>query len=101
MIPNAALAAMLIAVGIKLAHPKEFINTFKVGKEQLAIFLVTIIVTLAEDLLLGIFAGMLLKIIIHLFNGVPLSALFKAPTVISFEGDEYLVEIDKAAIFTN
>lgn len=38
MIPNAALAAMLISVGIKLAHPKEFIHTFQVGKEQLAIF---------------------------------------------------------------
>jgi MFS superfamily sulfate permease-like transporter len=101
MIPNAALAAMLISVGIKLAHPKEFIHTFQVGKEQLAIFLVTIIVTLAEDLLLGIAAGMLLKIIFHLINGAPLKALFRAPTLISFEGDNYLVEIDKAAIFTN
>lgn len=101
MIPNAALAAMLVAVGIKLAHPREFVHTFKVGKEQLAIFLVTIFFTLFEDLLIGIAAGMLLKIIIHLYNGVPLSALFKAPTIISFEGNNYLVEIDKAAIFTN
>ena len=101
MIPNAALAAMLISVGIKLAHPKEFIHTFHIGKEQLAIFLTTIIVTLAEDLLLGIAAGMLLKIIFHLFHGAPLKALFRAPTLISFEGDNYLVEIDKAAIFTN
>lgn len=101
MIPNAALAAMLIAVGIKLAHPKEFIHTFQVGKEQLAIFLVTIVVTLAEDLLLGIAAGMLLKIILHLINGAPLKALFRAPVLISFEGDNYLVEIDKAAVFTN
>lgn len=51
--------------------------------------------------MIGIAAGMLLKIIIHLYNGVPLSALFKAPTIISFEGNNYLVEIDKAAIFTN
>lgn len=101
MIPNAALAAMLIAVGFKLSHPKEFIHTFQVGKEQLAIFLTTIIVTLAEDLLLGIAAGMLLKIIIHMINGVPLKTLFKAPVLISFEGNNYLVEIDKAAIFTN
>jgi MFS superfamily sulfate permease-like transporter len=101
MIPNSALAAMLIAVGIKLSHPREFINTFKVGKEQLAIFLITIIVTLAEDLLIGIAAGMLLKIIFHVINGAPISALFKAPIIISFEGDRYLVEIDKAAIFTN
>ncbi len=101
MIPNAALAAMLISVGIKLSHPKEFIHTFQIGKEQLAIFLVTIFFTLFEDLLVGIFAGILLKVIIHLFNGAPFSSLFKAPVEISFEGDKYLVEIDKAALFTN
>lgn len=101
LIPNTALAAMLITVGIKLTHPKEFIHTFKIGKEQLAIFLVTIFFTLFEDLLVGIAAGIVLKIIIHVINGLPLSALFKAPTVVSFEGDEYLVEIDKAAVFTN
>lgn len=101
MIPNAALAAMLISVGIKLAHPKEFIHTFQIGKEQLAIFLVTIFFTLFEDLLVGIFAGILLKIIIHMINGATLSSLFKAPVEISFEGDNYLVEVDKAALFTN
>ncbi len=101
LIPNAALAAMLITVGIKLAHPKEFIHTFQIGKEQLAIFLVTIFFTLFEDLLVGIAAGMVLKIIIHLINGTPISSLFKAPTLVSFEGNNYLVEISKAAVFTN
>lgn len=101
MIPNAALAAMLITVGIKLAHPKEFIHTFKIGKEQLAIFLVTIFFTLFEDLLVGIAAGIFLKMIIHLINGTPISSFFKAPTEVSFEGNEYLVTISKSAIFTN
>lgn len=102
LIPNTALAAMLITVGIKLAHPKEFVQTFKIGREQLAIFLITIFFTLYEDLLVGIGAGILLKIIIHLFNGTPVSSLFKAPTIVSFDGDKkYLVEIDKAAVFTN
>lgn len=101
MIPNAALAAMLITVGIKLAHPKEFIHTFKIGKEQLAIFLVTIFFTLFEDLLVGIAAGIVLKMIIHLINGTPISSFFKAPTEVSFEGNEYYVRISKAAIFTN
>jgi MFS superfamily sulfate permease-like transporter len=101
LIPNAALAAMLITVGVKLAHPKEFIHTFYIGKEQLAIFLITIFFTLFEDLLVGIAAGIVLKMLVHLFNGTPLSSFFKAPTVVSFEGDDYLIEIDKAAIFTN
>lgn len=101
LIPNTALAAMLITVGIKLAHPKEFVQTFKIGKEQLLIFLVTIFFTLFEDLLVGIAAGILLKIIIHLINGTPVSSLFKAPTTVSFNDNEYYVEIDKAAVFTN
>jgi len=101
MIPNSALAAMLVAVGIKLTHPREFKHIFKIGKEQLAIFVVTIVVTLGEDLLIGILAGMLLKIIIHMFNGTPISSFFKAPTLVSRLGDKYLVEIDKAAVFTN
>ncbi|MBL7787332.1 MAG: SulP family inorganic anion transporter [Chitinophagales bacterium] len=101
LIPNAALAAMLITVGIKLAHPKEFIHTFQIGKEQLAIFLITIFFTLYEDLLVGIAAGIILKIIIHLFRGLPIGAMFKAPTQVSFNDNEYLVEIDKAAVFTN
>jgi MFS superfamily sulfate permease-like transporter len=101
MIPNAALAAMLVTVGIKLAHPKEFIHTFEIGKEQLAIFLVTIFFTLFEDLLVGIAAGMILNMIIHLIHGTPISSFFKAPTEVSFEGDNYYVKINKAAIFTN
>ncbi len=101
MIPNAALAAMLISVGIKLSHPKEFIHTFHIGKEKLAIFLTTIFFTLIEDLLIGIAAGILLKIIIHIINGAPIKSLFKAPVSISFEGNKYLVVVDKAAVFTN
>jgi MFS superfamily sulfate permease-like transporter len=101
MIPNAALAAMLISVGIRLAHPKEFINTFKIGKEQLAVFIITIIFTFGVDLLVGIAMGMLTEIIINIINGKPLSVIFKAPTIVSFEGNKYLVEIDQAAVFTN
>jgi MFS superfamily sulfate permease-like transporter len=101
LIPKPALSAMLIGVGFKLAHPREFIHTFHIGKEQLAIFLVTIFFTLFEDLLVGIAAGILLKMIIHALNGTPVSSFFKAPVLISFEGDKYYVEIDKAAIFSN
>lgn len=101
MIPNAALAAMLISVGFKLAHPKEFKHMLHIGKEQLFIFIVTVVVTLVEDLLIGIFAGMLVKMIIHAINGTPISSFFKAPTVVSFHGNQYLVEISKSAIFSN
>lgn len=101
LIPNTALAAMLITVGIRLAHPKEFIQTFKIGKEQLAIFLVTIFFTLFEDLLVGIAAGIIVEIVNHIISGVSVRSLFKAPVQVSFTEDTYLVEIDKSAVFTN
>ncbi len=101
LIPNTALAAMLITVGIKLTHPKEFINTLEKGKEQLLIFLVTIIFTLAIDLLAGIGAGILAEILVNLFNGKPLKAIFSAPTEVSFTNEAYLIEISDAAVFSN
>ena len=101
LIPNTALAAMLIAVGIRLAHPKEFVHTLKIGKEQLLIFVVTIVFTMGVDLLVGIGAGILTEIIVNLVNGKPLSVIFKAPTEVSFTEDRYLVTINKAAVFTN
>jgi MFS superfamily sulfate permease-like transporter len=101
LIPNTALAAMLITVGIKLAHPREFVQTFKIGAEQLAIFLVTIFFTLYQDLLVGIAAGIVLQILINIVDWDLLKTLFIAPTVVSFTDDEYLVEIDKSAVFSN
>jgi MFS superfamily sulfate permease-like transporter len=101
LIPNAALAAMLIGVGFKLAHPKEFIHTYKIGKEQLAIFLTTIVFTLGVDLLVGVFAGMLVKVIIHIANGAPVTGLFKAPVEVLDEEGNYFVSLSRAAIFTN
>jgi MFS superfamily sulfate permease-like transporter len=101
LIPNTALAAMLITVGIRLAHPKEFMHALHIGKEQLFIFVVTIIFTLWIDLLVGIGAGMLAEIVINLLNGKPLSVIFKTPTEVSFTENKYLVKISKAAVFTN
>lgn len=66
-IPLASLAAVLFLVGFNLAHPKHFVEVYHHGKDQLLYFCVTLFVTLVEDLLLGIAAGILLKILHHLF----------------------------------
>jgi MFS superfamily sulfate permease-like transporter len=101
LIPNTALAAMLISVGLKLAHPREFVHIFKIGKDQLVIFITTIFFTLIEDLLVGIAAGILLKIIFHLLNGAPLRSLFSVTASVSFNDKDYLIEVEKVAAFTN
>lgn len=99
--PNAALAAMLIFAGYRLASPKEFVSTYKVGKEQLAIFLITIIVTLAEDLLLGIAAGILTEFIFHIFHGASLKSLFKARYDVQKRDDRTIIKAGQAAVFSN
>ncbi len=101
MIPKAALAAMLIGVGWKLANPKEFSHMAHIGWDQLAVFVTTIVLTLVEDLLVGIAAGMVLHLFFHLVKGARLSDLFKSKAVISHQGDDYQVRVKKAAAFTN
>ncbi|NBR13387.1 MAG: SulP family inorganic anion transporter [Crocinitomicaceae bacterium] len=97
LIPKAALAAMLIGVGWKLAHPKEFGHMAKIGADNIAVFVVTIIFTLSTDLLIGIGAGILLKLILHIARGVTLSSLFNAKTKV--EGN--VVRVEGAAVFSN
>lgn len=101
MIPNAALAALLIAVGYRLASPNEFYKTYKVGAEQLVIFVITVIVTVSTDLLIGVGSGILAKFIFHLLNGAPVRSLFKARYDVSETGEETYITIKDAAIFSN
>lgn len=101
MIPNSALAAMLIFAGYRLAAPKEFIHTYKIGKEQLAIFLTTVVITLAEDLLLGVAAGIIVKFLFHLYNGAKVSSLFKANYRLQTIDHKTILHIEQSAIFSN
>ena len=101
MVPIAALAAMLIYVGYRLASPKTFMHAYKVGLEQLVVFLATIITTLASDLLIGIAVGIVLELVIDLFTGQKLSTLFSAPVHIKEENQIYTVMIDGACTFSN
>ena len=101
MIPNTALAALLISVGYRLASPNEFFKTYKIGSEQLIIFVTTIIVTVATDLLVGIAAGIAMKFFFHILNGAPLRSLFKARYEFYEGQDDYQVKVKDSAIFSN
>lgn len=103
LIPMAALAAMLIAVAYRLASPKEFKHTYHVGKEQLLIFLTTLITTLATDLLVGVGAGILMKLIVELYYGTPLKGLFRADITVDedHKHNTILLKIAHSAVFSN
>lgn len=100
-IPLAALAAMLIYTGTRLASPREFAHAFHIGREQLLVFVTTMVVTLAEDLLLGVFAGLLLKLIIVLSRGAPLASLFRSHIEQHREGEDLVLLLRGSAVFTN
>ena len=58
-VPLAALAAILIHVGWKLAHPVHLLQAWRIGRDQFAPFTVTILAILLTDLLTGVIAGLL------------------------------------------
>lgn len=68
LIPLSVLAAILLIVGYKLAHPSKFKKMFQLGWNQWFPFIVTVILIVQFDLLLGIGIGLGLGILIVLYK---------------------------------
>ncbi len=64
-IPFTSLAAILVYTGYKLTAPAIFVRMFRIGKEQLFIFLTTVVSTLLTDLITGILIGVLATFLVH------------------------------------
>ena len=100
-IPLTALAAMLVFTGFRLASPKEFVHMYQIGREQFIVFVSTVIGVLATDLLVGIGIGIVVKAIIHVINGAPISSLFKPSMKVQNEVDDSAtIKVDNSAIFS-
>ncbi|MCP5500096.1 MAG: SulP family inorganic anion transporter [Leptospiraceae bacterium] len=100
-IPLSALAGILIYVGFKLASPSTFWHTMEIGVDQFIIFGTTVFVTLAEDLLVGVFAGLVMNFIINYFNKLSLKNTFKAEYTKIVNGDAVTFKIKGSLVFSN
>jgi MFS superfamily sulfate permease-like transporter len=99
MIPMAALAAMLILTGSRLASIKEFIHAKHVGVDQFLLFLSTFLITIFTDLLIGVAAGLLLKILFHILRGSTLKSLFGVQVEKIERGDDIVLVVHGDAAF--
>ncbi len=104
-IPLSALAAILVYTGFKLASPENIKKVFKIGKEQLIIFLVTLLTTITTSLITGILVGILVTFIIHLVINKSITLftrnIFK-PNVLMFKEDgKYYVSVKNFSSFLN
>jgi len=100
-IPLAALAGMLMVTGYRLCSPRQLLNTGKMGFDQLAMFTLTLIMTLATDLLTGIVSGCILKLVLHVIRGVRVQSLFTAQIAIEEGPKSTRLMIRGPAVFTN
>lgn len=100
-IPLAALGALLVFTGFRLASPYEFVHMYHVGREQFIIFVSTVIGVLATDLLVGIAIGICANFVVHLKNGAPARSLFKPQVSIErHEKGGVTVRVKDSAIFS-
>ena len=60
-IPRAALGALLVHIGIKLVNVKKIRELWQTSRSEVLIYLVTLLVIVCEDLLVGVIVGILLS----------------------------------------
>jgi MFS superfamily sulfate permease-like transporter len=100
-VPLAALAGMLVYTGTRLASPAEFKRAYRIGPEQLFLFMLTLLVTLATDLLVGVAVGLVCKLALHVKDGVSLRDLVRMEMRERRHGEALHIEVENAAVFTN
>jgi MFS superfamily sulfate permease-like transporter len=101
-IPLASLAALLVYTGFRLASPAAFARTLDLGREQVAVFVITILGVLATNLLAGVMIGIAAKLLFHVGRGVPLRNLL----AISYQVEHAapgtcVIRVSGSALFSN
>ena len=104
-IPLPALAAILVYTGYKLASLENLKKVFRVGSEQLIIFLMTLLVTISTSLITGILVGIIITFILHVIINKNILLFVKnilKPNVLMFTEDgKYYVSVKNFSSFLN
>jgi MFS superfamily sulfate permease-like transporter len=100
-IPLAALAAMLVYTGLRLASPKELASTWKIGREQMIVLVTTLVITVVADLLVGVFAGIVAKTLLHWRRGMHILDTFRPRVEVVTSGRMTILRVGRAAVFSN
>lgn len=99
MIPNSSLAAILILTGFKLSSPVIFNDLLKKGTKQFLPFIVTILVMVFTDLLIGVGAGIAVAVFFIIKDNI--SSSFKVSKEIFDGKPHYLVKLPQHLTFFN
>lgn len=105
-IPLPALAAILVYTGYKLASPDRWLAVYRIGKEQLLVFTITLIATLALGIIWGITIGILITFSMQLVTSGRGSLILKRlirPNVLLFEeeNEKFIISIKNFSNFLN
>ena len=98
-IPLAALAAVLLMVGYKLAKPSVFIHLWKSGYSQFIPFVITVIAVVGIDLLKGVAIGLAVSIIFILYQNLKIAYSFKKESF--HDGDVITIKLAQEVSFLN
>jgi MFS superfamily sulfate permease-like transporter len=98
-IPYAALAAILLITGYNLTKPKLYKNMWSLGLKQFIPFVLTIIIILLTDLLVGVITGLLLSIYYIIKNNF--KEEYKIQKTKKHETEIYLIKLNSNVSFLN
>jgi MFS superfamily sulfate permease-like transporter len=101
LIPLAALASILVMIGWRLGNPKHMQHAIQVGKDNVVGFMVTLVLTLAVDLLVGIFCGVIAQFATELYLGLKLKNSFKTDYEKKTKGNSLEFKVKSSLVFCN
>jgi len=98
-IPYASLSAILLITGYNLTKPKLYKNMWSLGWKQFLPFVLTIIVILSTDLLIGVSIGLLLSIYFIIQNNF--KAEYKIVKTIEHRTEVFKIKLNSNVSFLN